>query len=151
MNIGIGADNRGAGCKKLVSDVIKNLNHNVIDFGVKNNQRMNYSNIACKVAFSLGCQDIDAAVLIGAIGSEMALAANKIPGIRAVACYDQMQAQLAKEKLDCNVLCLAYELTPENLIAKIVETWLTSKPADGRYKRSLLEIQVLEDALHYNL
>ena len=148
MKVGIGADNRGAGCKKLVSDILKQKGHTVIDFGVHQKIRMDYANIACKVGFAIGCEEVHSAVLIGAMGSEMALAANKLSGIRAVACYDEMHARLAKEKLDCNILCLACELTPETLITKIVETWLSSTPANARYKRRLQEIQALEQVLH---
>jgi len=147
MKIGIGSDHRGAGYKKLIIDILKQNNHKVVDYGA-DNKRVDYSDIACRVAFAVTCKDIERAVLIGSIGSEMALTANKINGIRAVACFDDFHTRLAREKLDCNVLCLAGELTSEPLLDRIVRVWLATEPAKGRYIRRLSKIDAIEQALN---
>jgi RpiB/LacA/LacB family sugar-phosphate isomerase len=127
--------------------MLRQADHKVVDFGEKN-KRVDYSDIASRVAFGVSCASVERAVLLGAIGSEMALAANKIEGIRAVACFDEMQARLSREHLNSNVLCLGCELTSTSVMVKIIETWLNTGRGSGRYARRLSKIEVLEEALH---
>ncbi len=148
MKIGVGNDHRARKAKKDIIDMLRQTEHEIIDFGA-NDKLVDYADIACKVGFAVSCESVDRGILLGSMGGEMALVANKIEGIRAVPCYDEMQARLSREKLDCNILCLACELTSQSLIPKIVQKWLTTQPdQNDRHFRRISKIEVIEESLY---
>ncbi len=74
----------------------------------------------------------------------MSMAANKVKGIRAALCYDELAAKLSREHNDANVLCLSGDLTGPTMMRKIVETWLTTEFVGGRHLRRVKKIEAIE-------
>jgi ribose 5-phosphate isomerase B len=75
----------------------------------------------------------------------MCIAANKIKGIRAALCYDELAARLSRQHNDANVLCLSGDLLGSTMLRKIVDTFLTTDFIDGRHLRRVRKIQAIEE------
>ena len=75
----------------------------------------------------------------------MAVTANKLPGVRAATCYDDLTAEMSRRHNDVNVLCLGADLLGEPLIDRMVETWLTTEFEGGRHSRRVDKIVELEN------
>jgi ribose 5-phosphate isomerase B len=73
------------------------------------------------------------------------MAANKVHGIRAALCHDELTAQISRHHNDSNVLCLSGDLTGEVLLRKIVEVWLDTDFSGGRHKRRVNKIAAIEE------
>jgi ribose 5-phosphate isomerase B len=83
-------------------------------------------------------------VLVCGTGIGMAMAANKVPGIRAALCSDAFSARMSREHNDANVLTLGARLTGRETAVEILQTWLTAEFAGGRHSRRLQKLADLE-------
>ena len=94
----------------------------------------------------MGHGDADRGLLICATGHGMCIAANKVHGVRAVNCRDLLDTELSRRHNDSNVLCLSADLIGEELIEKMVRTWMETDFEGGRHARRLEKIAAYEDA-----
>jgi ribose 5-phosphate isomerase B len=74
----------------------------------------------------------------------MAIAANKLPGVRAATCHDEVTAEMSRRHNDLNVLCLSAELIGPEVQDKIIRTWLSTPFEGGRHARRVAKISALE-------
>ena len=84
------------------------------------------------------------AVLICGTGVGMAIAANKVHGIRAAVVHDELTAELSKSHLHANIICLSADLLGERLIDKVVGIWLEAEPGGPRHERRIDKISKIE-------
>jgi ribose 5-phosphate isomerase B len=77
----------------------------------------------------------------------MCIAANKVKGIRAALCYDEIAAKVCREHNDANVLCISGDLLGPAMLQKIVETFLSTDFMAGRHSRRVKKIQAIEQGL----
>jgi len=75
----------------------------------------------------------------------MSISANKIKGVRAALCYDELNAQISRHHNDANVLCISGDLLGTAMLRKMVETWLTTEFSGGRHKRRVNKIKAIEE------
>lgn len=144
MRVVIGANHSGYQVRAILIDLLKQLGHEVIDVGVFDDRPVDYPDIAAKVAETVGREEADRGILIGGTGLGMCIAANKVPGVRAVPCHDDMTAEFSRLHNDSNVLCLSAALLGHHLILHIVETWLKTPFEGGRHMARLEKIARLE-------
>jgi ribose 5-phosphate isomerase B len=145
MKIVIGSDHRGFVAKEQVKAIVTQLGHQVIDAGIKNNNPADYPDIAYTAATAVSKGEADRAILICGTGIGMCIAANKVKGIRAALCHDELTAQISRHHNDSNVLCLSGDMTGEVLLRKIVEAWLTTDFSGGRHLRRINKISAIEN------
>ena len=89
--------------------------------------------------------EVDLGILVGGMGLGMAIAANKLPGIRAWLCHDEMTAEMSRRHYDVNVLfCLSAALVGTSLIGRIVEVWINTPFEGGRHARRLKKVALLD-------
>jgi ribose 5-phosphate isomerase B len=74
----------------------------------------------------------------------MAIAANKVPGVRAATCHDEVTAEMSRRHNDLNVLCLSAEMLGPEAQDTIVRTWLATPFEGGRHARRVAKIAALE-------
>ncbi len=74
----------------------------------------------------------------------MSIAANKVDGIRAALCHDELTARISRDHNDANVLCLSGDQIGEVLLRKIVEVWLDTEFSGGRHQRRVNKISAIE-------
>jgi ribose 5-phosphate isomerase B len=145
MKIAVGSDHRGFEAKEEIKNIVLQLGHEYIDVGTKNSSPADYPDIAYLAATAVAQGNADRAILICGTGIGMAIAANKIKGIRAALCHDELTAQISRHHNDANVLCLSGDLTSEVLLRKMVEVWLTTDFSGGRHQRRINKITAIEN------
>ena len=145
MKIAIGSDHRGFEAKKQIKAIITQLGHECIDFGTDTNDPVDYPDPAYLAAKAVSKKDADRAILACGTGIGMSITANKVKGIRAALCHDELSAQISRHHNDSNVLCVSGDLIGEILLRKIVEAWLTTEFNGGRHQRRIRKIEAIEE------
>ncbi len=145
MKIAIGSDHRGFEAKQQVKAIAAELGHECIDFGTDDNNPIDYPDLAYLAATAVSKKQAERAILACATGIGMSMAANKVPGVRAALCHDELSAQISRDHNDANVLCLSADQVGAVLLRKIVEVWLTTEFSGGRHERRVRKIHVIEE------
>lgn len=146
MRLAIGSDHRGCNVKAHLIDMLNRLGHAMQDCGTHSADAVDYPDIAADVARRVASNEADRGILICGSGLGMAIAANKIRGIRAVPCTDELTAEMSRRHNDSNVLCLSADMLGEKLIDRMVEVWLRTEFEAGRHARRIEKITALEQA-----
>ncbi|HEX40560.1 MAG TPA: ribose 5-phosphate isomerase B [Phycisphaerales bacterium] len=144
MKVALGNDHRGYQAKEIIRDVIRQLGHEVIDCGTDNPGACDYPDFAYLAAKEVSEQRADRGILVCATGIGMSMAANKIKGVRAALCHDELSAQISRDHNDSNVLCLPGDQVSAMMLGKIVETWLNTPFSGGRHLRRVQKIAEIE-------
>jgi ribose 5-phosphate isomerase B len=145
MKIAVGADHRGHAMKEKVVVLLAEHGHNVLDAGTNSSRSCDYPDIAYPAAKAVAEKHVDAAILICGSGIGMDICANKIQGIRAALCHDELTAQMSRRHNNANVLCLASDVLGEELIRRIVVSWLTTDfEPGGRHERRVRKVGWIE-------
>jgi ribose 5-phosphate isomerase B len=144
MKIAVGCDHRGYEIKEQIKVIVNELGHECIDFGTNNKEPVDYPDTAYLAAKAVSTKQADRAILACATGIGMSMAANKIAGIRAALCHDELSAQVSRGHNDSNVLCLSGDQIGETLLRKMVEVWLNTEFSGGRHQRRVNKIQAIE-------
>ncbi|MFA5553245.1 MAG: ribose 5-phosphate isomerase B [Phycisphaerae bacterium] len=147
MKIAIGSDHRGFESKELVKNIIKQLGHEVMDVAPSGDNPVDYPDVAYIAAKAVASGQADRAILACGTGIGMCIAANKIRGIRAALCHDELTAQISRDHNDANVLCISGDLVGEVLLRKIVEVWLSTDFSGGRHQRRVNKISAIEQGM----
>lgn len=145
MKIVIGADHRGHSAKEKISVLLNEGGHHVIDMGTNSSKSCDYPDIAYPAAKAVADGTVERAILICGSGIGMSICANKIAGIRAALCHDELTAQLSRRHNNANILCLASDVLGDELMRRIVNSWLgTEFDPGGRHERRVRKIGCIE-------
>ncbi|MCF8240775.1 MAG: ribose 5-phosphate isomerase B [Melioribacteraceae bacterium] len=142
--IAIGGDHTGF---EIKSEVIKYLNekgYDPVDCGTYSNESCDYPDFAFAVAKKVVLNEAGAGMVLDATGIPSVITANKIPGIRAVTCYNEFSARSSREHNDANVLGLGCKTLGIETIKSILDVWLSTAFAGGRHQRRLDKIAEIE-------
>jgi ribose 5-phosphate isomerase B len=145
MRIAVGSDHRGVALRSKLVKLLRQLDQEVIDFGAEKGEEVDYPDIAEKVAQQVSAKTADRGILICGTGLGMCIVANKIPGIRAAPCHDDLTAELSRRYIDLNVLCLSGDILSDKLLDRVVKTWLDTPFEGGRHARRLRKIAAFEN------
>ena len=144
MRIAIGSDHRGVAARLRLSGMLERMGHAVIDCGSYGASAVDYPDIAADVAGRVSHGTADRGILLCCTGVGMAIAANKLPGVRAATCHDEVTAEMSRRHNDLNVLCLSAEMIGPEVQEKMLGTWLSTSFEGGRHARRLAKIAALE-------
>ncbi len=145
MTIAIGCDHAGLKMKERVRTILQELGHGVLDFGTEGEGSVDYPDFAYKVANSVVSGEAEGGVLICMTGNGMAMAANKVKGIRATLCLNNDMAYYARRHNDSNVLVLSGKFTDDEELPDIVKTWTVTDFEGGRHIPRLEKIRKVEE------
>ena len=145
MKIAIGSDHRGFEAKQQIKAIATELGHECIDFGTDDNSPVDYPDTAYLAAKAVANKQADMAILACATGIGMSMAANKVTGIRAALCHDELSARVSRDHNDANVLCLSGDQISSVLLRRIVEVWLDTEFSGGRHERRVKKIHRIEE------
>ena len=145
MKVALGSDHRGFDAKRQIQAIVAQMGHECLDFGTDGTHPVDYPDLAYIVAKAVSEKRADRAILICATGLGMSIAANKVRGIRAALCHDELSAHISRDHNDTNVLCLSGDQIGEVLLRKIVEAWLSTEFSGGRHQRRVSKIQAIEE------
>jgi ribose 5-phosphate isomerase B len=144
VKIAVACDHRGFNAKERLLAMLAEQGHSVIDFGCKSEESCDYPDQGFPAAQSVASKDADVAVLMCGTGIGMSITANKVAGIRAAVCHDELTAELSRRHNDANVLCLPADLIGEALIRRVIDVWLRTKFDEGRHVRRVGKIKQFE-------
>ena len=146
MRIAIAADHRGHSVKEKIVVLLHEQGHEVLDMGTNSSRSCDYPDLAYPAAKSVSDGCADRAITICGSGIGMDICANKVHGVRAALCHDELTAQMSRRHNNSNVLCLASDVLGEELMRRIVSSWLgTEFEGGGRHERRVRKIQWIED------
>ena len=141
----VGADHRGRGPALALASRLKKEGFDPELVVPEDGETTDYPTQACAVAKRVAAEPRLRAVLICGTGVGMAIAANKVKGVRAAVVHDELTAELSKSHLDANVICLSGDLLGQRLIEKVVMLWLNTEFAGGRHERRVNKIRSIEE------
>jgi len=144
MRIALGADHAGVHLKQEIRQLLDERGFAYSDFGTNATDSVDYPDFAKTVASEVASGRFDYGILFCGSGIGMAIAANKVAGIRAAPVVDEQSAVLSREHNDANVLSLGERLTPPDLARRIVEKFLDTPFAGGRHQRRVDKIAALD-------
>ena len=144
MKVAVANDHRGYAVIEQIKAIISQLGFECVDCSSPGDQPVDYPDTAYIAASTVAEKKADRAILVCGTGIGMSMAANKVRGIRAALCFDELAAKLSREHNDANVLCLSGDLIGSAVVRKIVETWLTTEFVAGRHLRRVKKIEAIE-------
>ncbi|MGE3956041.1 MAG: RpiB/LacA/LacB family sugar-phosphate isomerase [Vicinamibacterales bacterium] len=140
----IGSDHTGIALRRLLVAFLRGRGVSVHDVGTDRTDAVDYPDIAEAVARPVALREADAGIVIDGAGIGSAIAANKIPGIRAVMATTETIARYSREHNGANVLALGASLLSIDEATAIVTTWLSTAMREPRYIRRLAKINAIE-------
>ncbi len=142
--LALGSDHGGCQLKEALKPVFLELGWELRDVGVHAQTPVDYPDIAVQVAELVAAGTAARGVLVDGAGIGSAMAANKVPGIRAAACWDRPSARNSREHNDANVLTLGGRLLTATQAEDILRTWLGTPFAAGRHQARVQKIAEIE-------
>ena len=147
MRIALGADHAGIHLKAEIRKLLDERGIAYTDFGTETTDSVDYPDFADRVAHAVAGGEYDRGLLFCGSGIGMAIAANKVAGIRAAPVVDETSARLSREHNDANVLALGERLTPPDVARQLVNTFLDTPFGGGRHQRRVDKISALDHSL----
>jgi ribose 5-phosphate isomerase B len=144
MKIALGADHAGYELKDKIEQYLQQRGFQVQDEGTSSDESVDYPDYARLVAHDVSQGRADLGILVCGSGIGMAMAANKVAGIRAANVTTEYEAQMSREHNDANVLALGARILKEEDALRIVDKWLATAFAGGRHERRVEKIAALE-------
>lgn len=144
MKIAIASDHAGYVEKEQLKPVLDELGIQYEDLGTVSTESVDYPDYARKVGEEVARGTVDQGLLVCGSGTGMAIAANKVPGVRAAVAWTPEIARLAREHNDANVLALGARVTPVADLKDIVRAWFAAKFDGGRHLARVDKIREIE-------
>lgn len=143
-SIAVGADHGGFPFKEELKNFLAEKGFRVQDFGTNSTDAVDYPDYAHAVARAVSEKLVDAGIIIDGAGIGSAMTANKVPNVRAAACYSVALAKNSREHNGANVLTLGSGQNDFSEIKEIVEAWLTTDLTEERHKNRVGKIDAIE-------
>lgn len=145
ITISLGSDHAGFALKERVKEHLSTLGLTVIDFGCFTVESVDYPLFCAPAAEAVAKGASQLGIVFGGSGQGEQIVANKVKGVRAALCYNEVGARLARAHNDANVLALGARLLGEELALSIVDAFLGSSFEGGRHARRLAQIERVEN------
>ena len=144
MIIAIGSDHGGFSMKEALKIYLTEQGNQIIDVGTDSEQPCDYPDFAYAVASLVSSSKAERGIMIDSVGVASAIVANKVPGVRAVPCYDEFVARSSREHNNANVLTLGSKVLGFEVVKSIVKLWLDTPFAGGRHLPRVNKISDVE-------
>jgi ribose 5-phosphate isomerase B len=141
MKIALAADHAGYEAKEKLKKTLDELGAEYTDMGTNSADSVDYPDYARKVGEAVAGGEFDRGILVCGSGTGMAIAANKVHGVRAAVAWNEEIARLSRQHNNANVLSLAARFTPAEEEANIVKAWLQTDFEGGRHERRVEKIE----------
>ena len=142
--VAVGADHGGYPMKEELKDFLTELGHRVHDFGTNSENAVDYPDFAHAVARAVADGTVDVGIVIDGAGVGSAMTANKVPGVRAAACYSVEVARNSREHNGANVLTLGSKTITSDQMRDIVRAWLSTDLTEDRHRKRVGKIEAIE-------
>src|SRR5512145_2955125 len=143
LRIALAADHGGFDLKERLKEHLKAGEHDVADLGTSGKEPVDYPVFARAAALRLAQGEADFGIMVDGAGIGSAMAANKVPGVLAAACYTEALAKNAREHNDANVLTLGAGHVDPEAARRIVAVFLATECTEERHRR---RVQMIRDS-----
>lgn len=144
--IALGTDHAGFAKKEELKAALDELGVEYEDMGTFSEASVDYPDVARRVAESVASGEFEQGVLVCGSGTGMAIAANKVKGVRAAVAWNEDIARLARQHNNANILALAGRFTTDDELKKIVAAWLEADFEGGRHELRVKKMSDIENA-----
>lgn len=144
MKIALASDHAGYSEKERLKPLFQELGLEVEDLGTVSEESVDYPDYARKVAERVAQGQAEQGILVCGSGTGMAIAANKVAGVRAAVAWNEETARLARQHNDANVLAIGARTTAPEEIPKIVRAWFNARFDNGRHTGRVEKIKQME-------
>ncbi len=145
MKISLGADHGAYELKEAVKKHLDEKGIEYIDFGCFSKESVDYPKYAFVAANAVAKGECDFGILCCTTGIGVSMTANKIKGIRAAVCTNEMLAEMTRKHNDANVICLGQKVVSEELALRMIDIFLSTGFDGGRHSRRLDLITDIEN------
>ena len=142
--LAIGCDHGGFELKNEIRDHLTERGFEVEDFGITELQKVDYPEIALKVAKAVAGGKCDRGILVCGTGIGMSIAANKVKGIRAAVCSDHFSAKYTRLHNDANILCMGGRVVGPGVGLELADLFVDTEYEGGRHAKRVAMIADIE-------
>lgn len=143
-SVAVGSDHGGFKLKERVKDFLTDLGVQVRDFGTDSEIAVDYPDFAHAVARAVGGHQVDIGIIVDGAGIGSAMTANKVPNVRAAACYSVSLAKNSREHNGANVLTLGAGQNTTEEVRQIVEAFISTEITEERHQKRVSKIDNIE-------
>jgi len=144
MRLAVGSDHAGLEHKTLIVEHLRAQGHDVVDVGTNGEESVDYPDFGAAVGRAVVAGDADLGVAVCGSGIGIAIAANKVAGVRAATVHDVTSARLSREHNDANVVCLGQRFTGPQVALDAVDVFVATVFAGGRHRKRVDKISALD-------
>ena len=141
MRVAIGSDHAGYVYKGILIELLKELGHEVHDFGTDSEESVDYPDFIRPVAVAVAKGEYERGIVLGGSGNGEAIVANTVRGIRCALCWDPTTARLAREHNDANMISIGQRVVGVEEAKDIVRVFLSTGFDGGRHARRIAKIE----------
>lgn len=142
--IALASDHAALEMKAAVKELLDEMGLSYRDFGTDTEKSCDYPVFGARAAHAVASGECDRGIVICGTGIGMMLTANKVDGIRCVACSEPYSAEMSRRHNDANMLAFGARVVGVELAKMIVRTWLTTPFEGGRHQRRVDMLSALE-------
>jgi ribose 5-phosphate isomerase B len=146
VKIAVGADHAGFEYKDRIAAELRRQGHDVLDFGTHDATPVDYPQYGYAVGEAVAAGHAERGIVVCGSSLGIAMAANKVPGVRCAPVTETLSAELARRHNDANVLALSERLTGWEMIEAIVPIFLTTPFDGGRHAHRVEQLFEYGDA-----
>lgn len=143
--VAIGCDEAGFALKNIITEHLKSLGVEVVDYGCHSTDPVDYPDVAEQLARDIAAKKSDRGILICGTGIGMAIAANKVPGVYAAQAHDTFSAERARKSNNAQVITMGARVIGPELAKQIISSWMESEFAGGGSARKVEKIHKIEE------
>ena len=145
MKVACGFDHAGFPFKEEVFAILREEGHEILDLGTNSTDPVDYPDVAQAVGEAVAAGQAERGVIVCGSGAGVAIAACKIPGIRASVAHDSYSAHQAVEHDDMNVICLGARVIGPALAGEVLRAYLKANyTGEERHARRLTKVLEIE-------
>ena len=137
MKIAIGSDHAGFEYKEKIREFLKNLGHDVTDFGTHSNAPVDYPLFIRPVAEAVASGKFERGIVLGGSGNGEAIVANRTRGVRCALCWSPESARLGRQHNNANVISLGQRMMSPETALELVKIWLDTAFEGGRHQQRI--------------
>jgi ribose 5-phosphate isomerase B len=143
MRIAAGSDHAGFRLKTELVEHLRSNGHAVEDLGTDSTDRVDYPDFGAAVGLAVAEGTVELGLCVCGSGIGIAIAANKVPGVRAATCHDSTSGRLAREHNDANIICLGERLIGSQVAVDALDAFLAATFEGGRHTARVAKIDAL--------
>ena len=145
MKIAVACDHGALALKNKLVAHLKELGHEVCDFGTHTPQSCDYPVFVGAAAKAVAAGDCERGIVLCTTGIGVSIAANKVNGIRCALLHDLESARLTRLHNDTNMMALGAAVLEEDFALQLADVWLSTEfSQDERHKRRIAMVMDLE-------